>query len=70
MFKIISKKDARRSGKIKTKSGEVNTPFFIPIASKGAVKNITPEELKDIGGRDYIRKHLSPLAAAGRKINS
>lgn len=29
--------------------GAVSTPFFLPIATKGAVKNITPEELKDLG---------------------
>jgi queuine tRNA-ribosyltransferase len=49
MFKLISKKGAGRAGKLQTKSGEVNTPFFIPIATKGAVKNITPEELREIG---------------------
>lgn len=29
--------------------GEVNTPFFMPIATKGAVKNLTPEEVKNLG---------------------
>ena len=29
--------------------GTVNTPFFLPIATKGAVKNLTPEELREVG---------------------
>lgn len=49
MFNLISQKKNLRIGKIKTKSGEINTPFFMPIATKGAVKNLTPEELKKIG---------------------
>jgi len=49
MFKIISQKDNKRIGELKTKSGVVKTPFFMPIATKGAVKNLTAEELKEIG---------------------
>jgi queuine tRNA-ribosyltransferase len=27
----------------------INTPFFLPIATKGAVKNLAPEELRELG---------------------
>jgi len=49
MFKLISKKAGRRIGLLETKSGVVHTPFFMPIATKGAVKNIAPDDLKSIG---------------------
>lgn len=49
MFKIISQVKNRRIGKLSVKSGVINTPFFMPIATKGAVKNLTAEELKSIG---------------------
>lgn len=49
MLKILSKKENRRIGKLQTKSGVINTPFFMPIATKGAVKNISPEDLREIG---------------------
>jgi queuine tRNA-ribosyltransferase len=49
MFSLISQEKKSRVGKIQTKSGEINTPFFMPIATKGAVKNLTPEELREIG---------------------
>ena len=49
MFKIISQKNDRRSGELKTKNGVIKTPFFMPIATKGAVKNLTEEELKETG---------------------
>ncbi|PIR73425.1 MAG: tRNA guanosine(34) transglycosylase Tgt [Candidatus Moranbacteria bacterium CG10_big_fil_rev_8_21_14_0_10_35_21] len=50
MEKKIRKKISREF-KIETKSGVINTPFFMPIATKGAVKNLTPEELKEIGAQ-------------------
>ncbi len=49
MLKSKRKNKSRRIGKIKTIHGEVNTPFFMPIATKGAVKNLTPEEVKNLG---------------------
>ena len=49
MFKIISQENNKRIGELKTKNGVVKTPFFMPIATKGAVKNLTAEELKEIG---------------------
>ena len=50
-FSIIRKSDKTkvRSGKLKTAHGIVNTPFFLPIATRGAVKNLSVEELKKIG---------------------
>lgn len=49
MFQIISEKEKQRNGLLQTKSGAIKTPFFMPIATKGAVKNITAEELEEIG---------------------
>jgi len=49
MFKLIKKEKKRRVGKLYTMHGSVSTPFFLPIATKGAVKNLTPEELREAG---------------------
>jgi len=49
MLEIISQKEKQRVGRLATKSGVINTPFFMPIATRGAVKNLTSEELKKIG---------------------
>jgi queuine tRNA-ribosyltransferase len=38
-----------RLGKLVTNHGVVPTPTFLPVASQGTVKTLTPEELKDIG---------------------
>ncbi len=49
MLKILEKKGKKRTGRLTTKSGVINTPFFMSIATKGAVKNIMPQELLAVG---------------------
>ncbi|KKQ44356.1 MAG: Queuine tRNA-ribosyltransferase [Candidatus Moranbacteria bacterium GW2011_GWC2_37_8] len=51
MFELLSQKNNKRVGLLKTKSGVIKTPFFMPIATKGAVKNMTPEDLREIGAQ-------------------
>lgn len=34
---------------LSTPHGKIKAPFFMPIATRGAVKNLTPEDLKNIG---------------------
>ncbi|MDP6221533.1 MAG: tRNA guanosine(34) transglycosylase Tgt [Dehalococcoidales bacterium] len=38
-----------RLGELTTPHGRVPTPTFIPVASQGTIKTLTPEEVKDIG---------------------
>ena len=54
MLKILSEDNSARSGKLKTRHGTVETPFFMPIATKGTVKQVSPEELKDLGSQAII----------------
>lgn len=45
----INRKTGGRLGVLQTKSGKVPTPFFMPIATRGAVKMIEPEEVASLG---------------------
>jgi queuine tRNA-ribosyltransferase len=49
-FKLLktSKKSQARLGQLKTAHGTLPTPFFMPIATKGAVKNLTTDEIRDL----------------------
>ena len=38
-----------RLGKIKTNYGEVDTPMFMPVGTRAAVKGLTPEQVKECG---------------------
>ncbi|NMB48631.1 tRNA guanosine(34) transglycosylase Tgt [Candidatus Kuenenbacteria bacterium] len=51
MFKLSkqSKKSSARFGILTTPHGEIETPFFMPIATKGSVKALATEDLKNLG---------------------
>lgn len=47
-MKVCSETQAR-VGELTTRHGLVSTPAFLPVASQGTVKTLTPEEIKGIG---------------------
>jgi queuine tRNA-ribosyltransferase len=47
-FKVIKKAGQARIGRLKLKNGVIKTPFFMPIATYGAVKTLTAWDLKQI----------------------
>lgn len=51
-FEIIKKdiNSRARLGKITTEHGEFYTPVFMPVGTQGAIKTLTPEEVKAQGG--------------------
>lgn len=50
-FKIEKKLDKKlgRAGVIETEHGSINTPAFVTVGTKGTVKALTPEMVKDLG---------------------
>lgn len=48
MFKLTSEKKGKRTGKIQTKNGVVETPFFMPDATRGFVKSMSKSDLEEI----------------------
>lgn len=64
MFKLINADDSARYGRLKTAHGSIETPFFMPVATKATVKHISPEELSKIGIKSIISNafilYLSP----------
>lgn len=65
-FKILAKdkKTQARAGLLKTKSGSIETPFFMPVATKTSVKHISSHDLKEINCKAIISNmfilHLRP----------
>lgn len=64
MFKLDKTSGNARSGTLKTKHGEILTPFFMPIATVGAIKGLTMDEIKELGGQIVLSNtyhlHLRP----------
>lgn len=56
MFKIqvFDKKTKARTGVLKTKHGNIKTPFFMPVVTKGIPKFLSLEDLKKINTQCFI----------------
>ncbi|MDO8750852.1 MAG: tRNA guanosine(34) transglycosylase Tgt [Dehalococcoidia bacterium] len=48
-FHLQGADGAARAGVLTTPHGAVPTPAFIPVATQGSVKTVTPQELRDLG---------------------
>ena len=53
MFQLLSSssKSLARRGELKTAHGVIQTPFFMPIATRGAVKTLTTDEVGGVGAQ-------------------
>ncbi len=62
-----------RNGRIETDHGSIDTPVFMPVGTYGAVKTLTPEELRATGSQIilgntyhlYLRPGTEVIEAAG-----
>lgn len=73
MFSLIKKsnKSSARLGILKTAHGDLQTPFFMPIATKAAVKNLDTTELNNLGASIILSNtyhlYLQPTTAILKK---
>jgi queuine tRNA-ribosyltransferase len=49
MFRVIATDGAARAGLLETAHGDVPTPVFMPVGTKGTVKGIDPDALRGLG---------------------
>ncbi len=48
-FRVQTTSGKARAGVIETPHGAVDTPAFMPVATQGSVKGVTPKELRELG---------------------
>ncbi|MBU4189900.1 MAG: tRNA guanosine(34) transglycosylase Tgt [Candidatus Thermoplasmatota archaeon] len=58
MFEVTAEERDARTGKLHTKHGIVETPCFMPVATKATVKTLTSDELDEIGAQALITNAL------------
>ena len=70
MLNIINKSkiSLARLGELKTEHGIVQTPFFMPIATKAAVKNVSTDELEALGAEIILANTYHLYLQPGEKI--
>ena len=50
-FEVTAVDGAARAGVLRTAHGEVRTPAFMPVGTKGTVKSVDPGELRTVGSQ-------------------
>ncbi len=63
-----AKNTAARLGVLKTQHGSIQTPFFMPIATRGAIKTISPDELKKLGAQIVLSNTYHLLLRPGLEV--
>jgi queuine tRNA-ribosyltransferase len=63
--KLVGK---QRVGELTTKSGSIQTPFFMPIATKGAVKHLLPDEVRSTGAEIVLGNTYHLLLRPGSDL--
>ncbi|MFH1249077.1 MAG: tRNA guanosine(34) transglycosylase Tgt [archaeon] len=67
-IKFKDKKTKARIGLLKTRKGTIETPFFMPVASKGGVKHFSSKDLEEIGIDAVISNTLLLHLKPGEKV--
>ncbi|MBF0320791.1 MAG: tRNA guanosine(34) transglycosylase Tgt [Nitrospirae bacterium] len=73
IFTIMHKDENARTGRLAFERGTLHTPIFMPVGTMGAVKAMSPQELREIGAEIilcntyhlYLRPGESVVAEAG-----
>jgi queuine tRNA-ribosyltransferase len=64
-FRLDGNDGKARAGTLSTAHGDVPTPLFMPVATAGSVRTISPEELVEVGTRALIANSYSLLVRPG-----
>ncbi len=51
VFEVQVRDGAARAGILRTAHGEIRTPVFMPVGTKGTVKTLHPDEVRDLGAQ-------------------
>ncbi len=65
MFKLEKTKGKARRGVLETAHGSIQTPFFMPIATKGAVKTLSAGDMSDLGAQILLSNTYHLLLRPG-----
>lgn len=57
-----------RTGTLKTRAGTAKTPFFMPVATRGAVKGLRPQQVKQTGAQVLLSNTYHLHTEPGEKV--
>ncbi|MDP8011878.1 MAG: tRNA guanosine(34) transglycosylase Tgt [Thermoplasmata archaeon] len=68
IFELISRNGKARYGILKTPHGNVETPVFMPVATKGTIKTVPKRDFDDLGIKMIISNSLHLFLRPGLEI--
>ncbi len=70
MYELVhtDKNTGARAGELTTANGIIDTPAFMPVATKGVVKTLIPEELYDMGTQALISNAFHLFLSPGMEV--
>jgi len=67
-FEVLERCGSARTGRLRTLHGTVETPAFMPVGTHGAVKGVTPEELRRCGAQIILSNTYHLYLRPGHEI--
>ena len=67
-FELIRTDGAARLGRMRTAHGSVDTPAFMPVATQGTVKSLTPADLTAAGAQIVLANTYHLLLRPGHEL--
>jgi queuine tRNA-ribosyltransferase len=67
-FEIVATDGAARRGRLTTPHGVVDTPAFMPVGTRGTVKSLTPDDLREVGAQIVLANTYHLLLRPGHDL--
>jgi queuine tRNA-ribosyltransferase len=67
-FEVLANDGQARRGRMTLTHGVVETPVFMPVGTYGAVKSMTPEELRDLGSQIILGNTFHLMLRPGTEV--
>jgi queuine tRNA-ribosyltransferase len=69
-FELLKQDGAARAGRLTTPHGAVETPAFMPVATQGTVKSLSPADLRAAGAQIVLANTYHLFLRPGHELVS
>jgi queuine tRNA-ribosyltransferase len=67
-FQLLATDGAARRGRLTTAHGTVETPVFMPVGTRGTVKSLSPDDLRDAGAEIVLGNTYHLMLRPGHEL--
>ena len=67
-FELVATDGVARRGRLTTAHGAVETPAFMPVGTRAAVKSLSPDDLRDAGAQIILSNTYHLLVRPGPEL--